>query len=163
MRKKTIVIIVIILWISVVISIVRNPQFGIQFIFGTISLLSASTALLLKKRDLCIGIVTFALFLSTFNAILFSEAFRVSIGFISLIPFLLLLLLIFSNFTELIDLKEKWFSPEPIEVEKAQENKIAFYKREFQNLSSEELIRRGNDEKIVEEAKIAIKQLLKER
>ena len=60
-------------------------------------------------------------------------------------------------------LKEKWFGEEPEEVEKAKENRIALYKREFKNLSSEELNRKANDEKLVEEARIAANQILKER
>ena len=40
---------------------------------------------------------------------------------------------------------------------------IAFYKREFENLSTKELIRKDNEEKLAEEARIAIDQLLNER
>lgn len=164
MRKATTeIVIVIILWVSIIISIVRNPHFGIQFIFGTIAVISVSTALLFRKKDLSLGILTFVLFLSIFNAVKFNEAFGLSFGFISLIPFLLLLILIFSRFSELMNLKEKWFGVEPTEVGKEQENRIALYKREFQNLSSEELIRILNNDKLVEEAKIAIDQILKER
>ncbi len=164
MRKTTTTVLtIIILWISILTSIVRNPQFGVQFIFGCISLISASTTLLLRRKDLSLGILTFALFLSTFNVIIFNESLSLKFGFISLIPFLLLLILIFSNFGELIDLREKWFGVETVEIEKSQLNKIAFYKREFQNLSSEELLRRENEDRITEEARIAIKQLLSER
>lgn len=164
MRKATIeILITILLWISIIISIIRNPHFGPQFIFGTIAVISVSAALLLKKRDLSLGILTFALFLSIFNVVKFSEAFGLSIGFISLIPFLLLLILIFSRFAELITLKEKWFGVEPTEVAKAQESRITLYKQKFQTLSSEELMRRRNNDKLVEEAKTAIDQILKER
>ena len=164
MRKTTtIVLIIIVLWISVLISIIRNPQFGVQFIFGCIGLIVSSTTLLMRKKDLSLGILIFALFLSTFNVIIFNESFSIKFGFISLIPFLLLVTLIFSNFGELIDLREKWFGVETVEVERSQLNKIAFYKREFQNLSSEELIKIENDNKITKEARIAVKQLLSER
>lgn len=164
MRKATIeIIIVIILWVYVISSMIFNPHFGVQFIFGIISLTSVSTALVLRKEDLSLGILVFTLILSTFDVVRFSDAFSVSIGFIRLIPFVLLLVLIVTRLRELLNLKDEWFGDEPIEIEKAQENKIAFFKREFQNLSSEELSRRGNSDKLVEEARIAIDQLLKER
>ncbi len=163
MRKTTTeIIIVTILWISIILSIIQDPQFRVQFLFGILSLLIVTATLLLRKKDASLGILTFALILSCFNAVKFSEAFSASIGFLSLFPFLLLLVLLFSRFGELLDLKEKWFGVELSEVGKEKESKIAIYKREFQNVSSEELIRRGN-EKLVEEARIAIEQLLKER
>jgi hypothetical protein len=164
MRKaKTEIIILIILWISIVSSVIINPQFRVPFIFGILSATIVSTTLLLRKKDASLGILTFALILSSFNAVNFSEAFGASFWFLSLFPFLLLIVLFFSRISELMELKEKWFGAEQTEVGKAEENKIAFYKREFQNLSSEELIRRGNNDKLVKEAKIAIDQLLKEK
>lgn len=164
MRKTTTeIIIATILWISVISSIVINPQFRVQFIFGILSLVIVSTCLLLRKKDVSLGILTFALILSCFNAVKFSEAFGASIGFLSLFPFLLLLILIFSRFGELLELKEKWFGVEPTEVGKNQENKIMIYKREFQSLSSEELIRKRNNGQLVEEAKMAVDQILTER
>ena len=164
MRKTTTeIVIVTMLWISIIISIIRNPSFGPQFIFGIISIMTVSTALLLEKKDLSLGLLTFTLILSTFNAVKFSEAFSLSMGFVQLIPLILLIILIFLKLRELMELREKWFGAEPAEVEKAQENKVVFFKREFQNLSSEELIRRGNNDKLVDEARIAIDELLNER
>ena len=163
MRKITTeIVIVILLWIYVISSMIYNPHFGVEFIFGIISLTFVSTALLLKKEDISLGILLFALILSTFDVVKFSDAFSVSIGFIHIISFILLLVLTFSRLRELLHLKEKWLGDEPTEIEKVQENKIAFFKREFQNLSSEELIRRGNNDKLVEEARMAIEKLLNE-
>ena len=164
MRKKTAeIIIVSILWIYVIISMIYNPHFRIQSFFGIISLTFVSTALVLKKDDLSLGVLVFSLTLSTFDAIKFGDAFDARIGVFHLFPLILLLVLIFSRFGALMSLKEKWFDDEPEELEKAKENKIAIFIREFQNLSSEELIRRENNDNLVEEAKIAINQLLKER
>ena len=140
-----------------------NPSFSVEFIFGISSLIIISSALLFRKKELSLGMLLFALILSTFNALKFSEAFRLSFGFISLIPLILLIVLISFKLKELMHLGEKWFGAEPNELEKKHEDRIAFYKREFQNLSSEELIRRGNNDKLIEEARIAIDQLLKER
>jgi hypothetical protein len=164
MRKITTeIVIVILLWIFVISSMIYNPRFGVQFIFGIISLTSVSIALLFGNKDLGLGILTFALILSTFNAIKFSEAFEARIGFVMLIPFILLVILIFSRLRELMNLREKWFGAEPAEVEKAKENRVDFFKREFQNLSSEELIRRGKNDKLVDEARMAVDQILNER
>jgi signal transduction histidine kinase len=164
MRKATTEILILtILWIIAIISIARNPQFRPQFIFGLISLTSISIALILRKKDLSLGILAFTLFLSIFDAIKFSEAFAGHIGFVSLIPFVLLLFLVFSRLPELLILKDNWFGDEPKEVEKGKENKVAIFKREFQKLSSEELLKKINNDKIVEEAKIAVEEILTER
>jgi len=164
MRKKTAEITIIsILWIYVIISMIYNPHFRIQSFFGIIGLTFVSTALVLKKDDLSLVVLVFSLTLSTFDAIKFGDAFDARIGVFHLFPLILLLVLIFSRLGELISLKEKWFGYEPEELEKAKENKIVIFRREFKNLSSEELIRRENNDNLVEEAKIAISQILKER
>ena len=164
MGKKTVeIIIVTILWIYVIISMIYNPHFRIQSLFGIISLTFVSTAIALKKDDLSLGVLVFSLTLSTFDAIKYGDAFDVRIGIFHLFPLILLFVLIFTKFGELMSLKEKWFRDEPKEMEKAKENKIALFIREFKNLSSEELIKRENTNNLVEEAKIAISQILKER
>ena len=73
----------------------------------------------------------------------------------------IVLLILFSVL--LYSKRNRWFGNNSIEITQKQANTIAFYKREFESLSSEELIRKGNDEKLVDEARIAIDQLLKER
>ncbi|WP_298143864.1 hypothetical protein [Flavobacterium sp.] len=164
MRKaKPEILIVTILWIIVIISIARNPQFRAQFIFGLISLISISVALIVRKKDLSLGILAFSLLLSTFDAVKFSETFSVHFGFISLIPFTLLLILVFSRFSELMILKDNWFGEDATEIQKARVNKIDFFKREFRKLSSEELLKKMNHDNTVEEAKAAIKEILTER
>lgn len=110
-----------------------------------------------------LGILVFILTLSTFDVIKFGNAFDARIGIFHLLPLVLLLVLIITRLGELMSLKEKWFGEESEELEKVKENKIAIFKREFQNQSSEELIRRENNYKLVDEAKIAINQILKER
>jgi cell division protein FtsB len=59
--------------------------------------------------------------------------------------------------------RNEWFGNNSVEITPKQADTIAFYKREFENLSTEELIRKGNEERLAEEAKIAIDHLLKER
>ena len=164
MRKaKTEIIILIILWISIISSVILNPQFRVPFLFGILSATIVSTTLLLGKKEESLGILIFTLVLSSFNAVNFSEAFGASIWFLSLFPFVLLVVLFFFRISELMDLKEKWFGVDPTEVGKAQENRVAFYKREFQNLSSEELVRKNKNDKLVDEARIAVDQILNDR
>ena len=164
MRKnKTEILIVTILWIFLITSVIYNPNLRIQSIFGIISLVIISTSLALKKRDISLGILVFTLILSTFDVIKFGNAFDARIGIFHLLPLVLLSVLIFSRLGELISLREKWFGEEPAELEKVKENKIAIFKREFQNQSSEELISRVNNYQLVDEAKIAINQILNER
>lgn len=164
MRKTTTEItIAIILLICVITSIIFNPRFGVPFIFGIIGMVSVFVSLLLRKKSLALGILIFVLLLSTFNLVKFTEAFGCSFGFLSLVPLFLLIALFISRKDEIIGLAEGWLGEDGIEISKSQEDRIAFYKREFENLSSEELVRRGNNEKLVEEARIAIDRLLKER
>lgn len=164
MRKiKTEIIIVTILWIFLIVSIIYNSNLRIQSFFGIISLIFVSTALVLKKRDISLGILVFTLTLSTFDVIKFGNAFDARIGIFHLFPLVLLSALIFSKFSELMNLREKWFGEEPAELEKVKENKISIFKGEFQNLSSKELINRLHNYQLVDEAKIAINQILKER
>ena len=59
--------------------------------------------------------------------------------------------------------RDKWFGVNSVDITKKQVEAIAFYKREFENLSTKELIRKDNEEKLADEARIAIDQLLSER
>jgi hypothetical protein len=142
---------------------IYNPHSSIQSYFGIIFLAFVSAALVLKKDDLSLGLLAFLLTLSTFDAVKFGDAFEARIGVFHLFPLILLLVLLFSRFGELLSLKEKWFGDEPEELEKTKENKIALFKREFQDLSSQELAIKEHNEHLVEEAKIAISQILKDR
>jgi hypothetical protein len=164
MRKAiTEKIITSILLISVIVSILRYKVFDITFLFGTISVITITVLLIRKKNDLSLAILFFSLILSTFNIFIFNTVYAFYINGFNAFPLLLLFILIFSRWKELLDLKYKWSSVEPIEITKSYENKIAIFKREFQNLSSEELIMRHKNYKLVEEAKIAIDLILKER
>lgn len=58
--------------------------------------------------------------------------------------------------------RDKWFGV-TIDISKKQAETIAFYKREFENLSTKELIRKDNEERLTDEARIAIDQILNER
>ena len=163
MSRKTEKIITFLLWLSIGTSIYFNNTFDIRFIFGIFSLSIISFCLLTKKYDLSLTVLFFTLIISSFNIILFSKAFGANFGPISLLPFLLLIILTFSRRNELLDLKDKWFEVDQIEITKSQENKIEMFKREFQNLSSEELLTRNEKYNLVDEAKIAIDLILKER
>jgi cell division protein FtsB len=59
--------------------------------------------------------------------------------------------------------RNQWFGVNTIEITQKQTEAIAFYRREFENLSTKELIRKDNEEKLADEARIAIDELLSER
>lgn len=59
--------------------------------------------------------------------------------------------------------RDKWFGNSSINITKKQAETIEFYKREFENMSTKELIRKDNEEKLTDEARIAIDQILNER
>lgn len=59
--------------------------------------------------------------------------------------------------------RNQWFGVNTIEITQKQNEAIAFYRREFENLSTKELIRKDNEEKLADEARIAIDELLSER
>lgn len=59
--------------------------------------------------------------------------------------------------------RNKWFGVNVVGTTQKQTEAIAFYRREFENLSTKELIRKDNEEKMTEKARIAIDQLLSER
>lgn len=59
--------------------------------------------------------------------------------------------------------RNQWFGVNTVEITQKQTEAIAFYRREFENLSTKELIRKDNEEKLADEARIAIDELLSER
>lgn len=59
--------------------------------------------------------------------------------------------------------RDKWFGFTAVDITKKQAETIAFYKREFENLSTKDLIRKDNEEKLTDEGRIAIDQILSER
>jgi hypothetical protein len=164
MRKTTAEItIVSILWLCIFTSIFLKKDFEIRFVFGIVSLLGVTTCLIFKKNDWALSFLIFVLSLSVFDVVRFSAAFGVFVGRISVFPFSLLIALLISIRNQILDLKDKWFAVEPQEIENSRINKIALFKREFQSLSSDELIRKANNDKLVDEAKTAIQQILSER
>jgi cell division protein FtsB len=59
--------------------------------------------------------------------------------------------------------RNEWFGNNSLEITQKQADTIEFYKREFEGMSTEELIKKGNEDRLVEEALLAIDLLLKER
>lgn len=161
--RKTEKTITFLLWTSIAISIYLYNKFDVKFLFGIISLSLVSIFLFTKKYDFSLIVLFFALLLSSFDIVLFSVAFGFHIGIVSIVPLFLLIALTFSRRRELLDLKDKWFDVDEIEISKSQEYKIAMFKREFQNLSTEELVNKLENIKLVNEAKIAIDLILRER
>lgn len=159
---KTEVIIITILWTSIILSFLLKRDYDIFFLFGIVGL-TITTLTFKKFYNFSFGLLLILLFFSIFNVITFNYAFgvtfkiklfHITFNILSLIWFSILF---FKKFDTIYKLKNEWFTDEN---ENRSENKILFFKKEFKNLSHIELERKLNDGKLVEEAKIAIIELL---
>lgn len=159
--------IILFLWLNIALSFLFSKGYDIFFIFGIVSLAIISITLYVKK-DITLILLVSALLLSTFGLIKFSSIFVSYVGLfktklIHFPPLMLLLFLIYKRRHELLDLRNQWTTAGPDEFELRQANKIAFFKREFENIPSSELIRKLDNDPLVEEAKAAIQQILSEK
>ena len=59
-----------------------------------------------------------------------------------------------------MNIKEKWFAEDEEEIENGKLRKIEMFKREFKNLTQTELNRKLTEQKLTEEAKVAVVELL---
>ncbi|MFC7772389.1 hypothetical protein [Flavobacterium sp. GCM10027622] len=161
---KTEIILIAILWINVISSLCLNLELNIYFIFGIIGL-SLATITYRKYYDNSLAILITILLFSTFNLLKFTLIFNLSIGLlkyieISITDSLYLILLVYKRRNEVIHLKEKWFAPSVEEIEIGKNTRIEFFKREFKNLSEDELNRKLNQEYLTEEARKAVLEVL---
>jgi len=161
MKKFTTeIIIILILWLSIILSLYLNYEFDIFLIFGIIGL-SIVTLTNKKYAEISLASLIVILLFATFNLIKFSLAFGLNFGIISIPNFILLMVLIYKRRNEVLDLKEKWFAENEEEVESGKARKTEYFKNQFRNLSEVELNRKLSEEKLTEEAKNAIIELLK--
>ena len=162
MKKITTeIIIVFILWLSVILSLYLNYKFDIFFIFGIIGL-SIVTLTNKKLTEISLTILIVILLFASFNLIKFSLAFGLNFGVISIPNFILLIVLLYQKRNQVLDLKEKWFAEDEEEIESGKKRKTEFFKNQFKNLTEKELNRKLSEEKLIEEAKNTIIELLKE-
>jgi predicted membrane protein len=154
------IIIICILWLSVISSLYLNYKFDIFFIFGIIGL-SIVTLTYKKYYEISLSSLILILLFSTFNLIKFNLAFGLNFGLISIPSFILLIILAYKRRNEILDLKEKWFAEDNEEIESGKFRKKEFFKKEFGNLSETELNRKLTEEKLTDEAKNVVIELLK--
>jgi len=152
-------IIIFILWLSVILSLYLNYKFDIFLIFGIIGL-SIITLTYKKYHEISLATLILILFFSTFNLIKFSLAFGLNFGFISIPNFILLIILAYKRRNQILDLYEKWFAENVEEIESGKIRKIEYFKKQFKNLSDTELNRKLSEEKLTDEAKNAVIELL---
>lgn len=161
MKKITTeIIIIFILWLSVILSLYLNYKFDIFFIFGIIGL-SIVTLTNKKLTEISLTILIVILLFASFNLIKFNLAFGLNFGVISIPNFILLIVLLYRKRNQVLDLKEKWFAEDEEEIESGKKRKTEFFKNQFKNLTEKELNRKLSEEKLTEEAKNAIIELLK--
>ena len=161
MRKITTEkIMIFILWLSIILSLYLNYKFDIFFIFGIIGLLIV-TLTNKKFAEISLASLIVILLFASFNLIKFSLAFGLNFGVISIPNFILLIVLLYRKRNQVLDLKEKWFAENDEEIESGKTRKTEFFKNQFKNLTEKELNRKLSEEKLTEEAKNAIIELLK--
>jgi predicted membrane protein len=167
-KLKTEIVIICILWLSIISSLCLNYKFDIFFIFGIIGL-SIVTLTFKKHYEISLSSLVLILIFSTFNLVKFNLTFNINFGLgsipnlISIPNFILLMILVYNRRNEILDLKQKWFTETEEEKESGKNAKIEFFKREFKNLSELELNRKLTEDKLTEEAKNAVNELIKLR
>ena len=162
-KIKIELIIISLLWISVIFSFYQVNSYDITFIFGIIGLLIVSVTYK-KFRDFSFSLLLLFLFFSIFNLINFNYSLKAYIDFFGLqihvIPFLFFIILLYKKIDKVFQLKYKWLDDDIEEIEKNKNRRIELFKNQFNNLSVEELKRKLDSDILVDEAKIAIQELL---
>jgi Na+-translocating ferredoxin:NAD+ oxidoreductase RnfE subunit len=111
MRKpSTILIVVIILWVSVIVSLILNFTFDLEFILGISSLTIVSATIIIDKfKNARLLLLLISLFLSIFDLITFCYGFTLGIfpGLlpINIVSFLLFTLLAYRERNKILQLK----------------------------------------------------------
>ena len=160
MRKiRTDIYIISTLWISIFVSLWRSFNFDPFFIFGIVGLLIV-TVCYRKFNDFSFSFLFFILFLSVFDIISFNHSLRLKFAIFNVPSSILFLILVFKQNKKIFELKDKWFSEDAEEIENQKLKRINIFKTQFQTLSTLELERKLADGNLVDEAKMAIIELL---
>lgn len=158
-KLKIEIAIIILLWISITVSVIFNPHFSLQFILGILGAVTATVSLRYYNKFTTVIVVLILAFLS-FGLIVVSTVFDVMFGSVRIIPFLLLLMLSLVRYHELKEL----FTGNDKAVENLSENSnVDFFRKQFKNLSLKQIQSKLDNENIVPDAKIALKELLEEK
>ncbi len=153
--------IIILLWILVGVSFQMTYNYDFPFICGIIAL-TIATVTSKKFPEVSFTILFFTLFLSIFSIIKCYYSFKFTFIRMELLNLFLFVILIIKRFSYFLYIKEKWLGTSPKEIEKITNNRVAFFKREFKNLSHKALEQKLNQEVLTEEAKLAIQELIEE-
>ncbi|MCB9201683.1 MAG: hypothetical protein H6604_01355 [Flavobacteriales bacterium] len=159
---KTEFLILIFLWINVIISFINLPQAEIFMIVGIIGL-TVTSVLYKFNNKISVLILIILLAFGAINLVSFNDSIQVNfMGFINIVNLLLFVILIYKKRNVLSELNKKWLEPTKEDYVEQQKNQIQFFKKRFENLKNDELRDKLND-KLVDEAKEAILQILHER
>ncbi|WP_297333472.1 hypothetical protein, partial [Flavobacterium sp.] len=151
--------VIILLCISITFSVIFNPHYSLQFILGILGAVTATVSLGYYNKFTAVIVVLILAFLS-FGLIVVSTVFDVMFGSVRIIPFLLLLMLSLVRYHELKEL----FTGNDKAVENLSENSnVDFFRKQFKNLSLKEIQSKLDNENIVPDAKIVLKELLEEK
>ena len=156
------IFIIAILWIGVIWSFYSTSNYNYPFIFGIVGL-TIVTLTYKKFHEFSFGILALILFLSIFNVIIFCYAWRLNIGILNLFSIILFAILFFTQLEKLLELRKKWSEPDESDLKEQFDNRVKMYKSQFRNLSELELNRKLEDNHLINEAKVAVSELLKEK
>ena len=156
------IIIISILWLSIAVSLFLNPNYNPQFIFGIVGLLIV-TLTHTKFPEFSFGVFALILFLSIFNVVSFNYAFGLNFGIFSIPSILLFAILFFTQIDRFYELIRNWGGENEPVLKNEINSKVQIFKKQFQNFSESELRRKFEDDNLVNEAKIAITELLNEK
>jgi len=161
MRKiKIEIIILVILWITTIYSLI-NYEIGLNFKTGIVGLIISTSCIKIFPRFssyflmllLLLSIVELITFSSTnFYILMFGVNFNI----------------LYSLFFAILIYKRRrmineWISSDSTETVEHVNNRVLLFKKEFKNLPDKELENKRNNNVLVDDAKQAINELLKER
>jgi len=136
-----------------------SSNFDPPFVFG-ITGLTIVTFAYKRFYDFSFSLLFLILLLSILSVVSFSHSFYVRFMIFNIPSLLLFSILFFTQSQKIFGLKEKWFSEDEEEIENYKIKKINLFKTQFQNLSESALKRKLEEENLVEEAKVAIFEIL---
>lgn len=167
MKNKNLILLALLLnvsFISIIARLVLSWTLNYNLWIGLSLLVICLISYFLNIRNFksFFGII---LILGVFNVIQF-VSFQFTIQFIfikfEVIPTIFFLLFLFLNKSRVMDLIQDWFTTSDEEKEKSSQSKYKSFKREFQNLSDQEIENRLN-QVLVPEAKKALIEIKEER
>lgn len=161
-KIKTEVVVLVLLWLSILLSLVFKTVVDTGFLMAIIGL--TITTIMIKKYSLVsLVLLLLLLFLSVFNIVTFSLSFGLYFMGINIIGLLLLIVLAFGKRDGLINVKNEWFEKGKKQIVEEVNSEIEFFKDKFNGLSTDNLKNKLNEDDLVLSARKAILAILNER